>query len=66
MTLGMWGGGSDTTAEDVRLDNGIAEAGVDERRSAYEIKDNRFVTFLGEGGCDGKGAGIVIDVSCWG
>lgn len=33
MTLGMWGGGSEATAEEVRLDNGMAEAGVEERRS---------------------------------
>ena len=30
------------------------------------MNESRFVTFLGEGGCDGNGAGTVIDVSCWG
>ena len=62
----MWGGGSETTAADVSVESGMADAGVEDRRSMYEMNDNRFVTFLGEGGRDGKGAGTVIDVNCWG
>ena len=44
----------------------MADAGVDERRSIYDMNERRFVTFFGEGGSDGNGAGIVIDVRCWG
>ena len=53
-------------AADVSVDKGMADAGVEESRSIYEMKDSRFVMFLGEGGSDGNGAGMVIDVSCWG
>ena len=37
----------------VRLDSGILDAGVDDRRSVYEMNDRRFAEeFFGDGGCD--------------
>lgn len=61
ITLGMCGGGSETIADEVSVDSGMAEAGVEDSRSMYEMNDSRFVMFFGDGGCEDRGAGIVID-----
>lgn len=51
-TLGKCGGGSETWANCVKLDRGNVDAGVEDRRSVYEMKERRLEEFLGDGGCE--------------